>query len=77
MYRLVTLLMDHKEDLDENAKRHRQKVVDFIRKTLKLAQVGTVIVGYREFVTLFERGKQFTIQSFFSNFEPIVAIDNL
>ena len=46
MYRLVTLLMDHKEDLDENAKRHRQKVVDFIRKTLKLAQVCTVTIRY-------------------------------
>ena len=38
IYRLVTLLMDHKEDLDDSAKKHRQKVVDFIRKTLKLAQ---------------------------------------
>ena len=39
VYRLITLLMDHKEDLDDAAKKHRQKVVDFIRKTLKLAQV--------------------------------------
>ena len=38
VYRLVALLMDHKEDLDDAAHRHRQKVVDFIRKTLKLAQ---------------------------------------
>ncbi len=38
VYRLVSLLMDHKENLEEAAKKHRQRIVDFIRKSLRLAQ---------------------------------------
>jgi hypothetical protein len=38
VYRLVTLLMDHKENMDDSSNKHRQRVVDFIRKTLRLAQ---------------------------------------
>ncbi len=36
IYRLITLLMDHRDKVDEATTRHRQRVVDFIRITCRL-----------------------------------------
>ena len=36
IYRLVSLLMDHKDSIDEATLKHRQKIADFIRKSCKL-----------------------------------------
>lgn len=37
VYHLVCLLMDHNDQLDDNTRKRRQTLVDFLRKTCKLA----------------------------------------
>ena len=36
MFRLVTMLMDHNDNLDESTRRRRQTLVDFLRKSCRL-----------------------------------------
>ncbi|TRY75492.1 hypothetical protein TCAL_08645 [Tigriopus californicus] len=38
VYRLVTLLMDHNDHLDEVSAKHRKRVIDFILKTCRLSK---------------------------------------
>ncbi len=35
-FRLVTMLMDHNDNLDESTRRRRQTLVDFLRKSCRL-----------------------------------------
>ena len=58
VYRLVTLLMDHKEGVTEGMKRRQNEIVDFIRNTCKFSRDFTIaevhhvlgILGVNSFV---------------------------